>query len=64
MYNIPPHLKRVDTLPWEILTPERHKQPEVYNVIYDISQGTVAMGFRPAETSDYDFITNLLLSLL
>jgi len=51
LYNIPPHLKRVDTLPWEILTPERHKQPEVYNVIYDISQGIVAMEFRPAETS-------------
>jgi len=33
-------------------------------VIYNISQGIVAMGFRPAEPSDYDFITNLLLSLL
>jgi len=43
---------------------ERQKQPEVYNVIYDISHGIVAMGFRPAETSDYDFITNLRLSLL
>jgi len=43
---------------------ERQKQPEVYNVIYDISHGIVAMGFRPAESSDYDFITNLQLSLL
>jgi len=25
-------------------------------VIYDISQGIVALGFRPAETFDYDFI--------
>jgi len=33
-------------------------------VIYDISQGIVATGFRSGETFDYDFITNLLLSLL
>jgi len=31
-------------------------------MIYDISQS--AMGFRSGGTSDYDFITNLLLSLL
>jgi len=43
---------------------EEQKQPEVHNVIYDISQGIVATGSRSAETSDYDFITNLLLSLL
>jgi len=44
---------------------EKHKQPKVYNVIYDISQ-VVAMAFRSGETSDYDFVTNLglLLSLL
>jgi len=36
----------------------------LYNVIYDISQGIIATGFRSGETSDYDFITNLLLSLL
>jgi len=39
---------------------EKQKQPEVYNVIYDILQGIAATGFR----SDYDFITDLLLSLL
>jgi len=43
---------------------EEQKQPEVHNVIYDISQGIVATGSRSAETSDYDFIINLLLSLL
>ena len=43
---------------------EKQKQPEVYNVIYDISQCIVATGFRSANTSDNDFITNLLLSLL
>jgi len=32
--------------------------------IYDISQGIMAMGFRSGETSNYDFVTNLLLSLL
>jgi len=36
---------------------EKQKQPEVYNVIYDISQG-LTTGFRSDETSDYDFITN------
>jgi len=33
-------------------------------VIYDISQGIIATWFRSVETYDYDFITNLLLSLL
>jgi len=33
-------------------------------VIYDIPQGIVATGFKSGKTSDYDFITNLLLSLL
>ena len=33
-------------------------------MIYDISQGTVDMGFGPGATSDYDFITNLLLRML
>jgi len=33
-------------------------------VIYDISQGIAATGFRSGKTSDYGFITNLLLSLL
>jgi len=33
-------------------------------VIYDISQGIIAAGFRSDETADYDFITSLLLSLL
>jgi len=40
------------------------QQPEVYNVIYDILQGILATGFRSGETSDHDFITDLLLSLL
>ena len=65
-YKIPPpHLKHVAALPCEILVSEKQKQPEVYNVIYDISQ-VVATGFRSGETSDYDFVTNLglLLSLL
>ena len=64
--NIPPQLKRVATVgPSQILMSEKHKQPEVYNVIYDISQ-VVATEFRSGETSDYDFVTNLglLLSLL
>jgi len=43
---------------------EKPKQPEVYTVIYDISQGIVATGFKCGGISDYDFITNLLLSLL
>jgi len=43
---------------------EKQKQPETYSVIYDISQGIVAMIFRCGGTSDYDFTTNLLLSLL
>ena len=33
-------------------------------MIYDISQGIAATGFRSGKTSDYGFITNLLLSLL
>jgi len=32
-------------------------------VIYDISQGIIAKGFKSGEISDYKFITNLLLSL-
>jgi len=28
--------------------------------MYDISQDIIATGFRSGETSDYDFITNLL----
>jgi len=43
---------------------EKQKQPETYNVIYDILQGIVATRFRCGGTSDYDRITNLLLSLL
>jgi len=43
---------------------EKQKQPEACNVIYNILQGIVATGFRSGETSDCDFITNLLLSLL
>jgi len=43
---------------------EKQKQSEVYNVIYDISQGIVATEFRSGETSDYHFITDLLLSLI
>ena len=43
---------------------ERQKQPEVYNVIYDISQDIVATRFTSDETYDNDIITNLLLSLL
>jgi len=43
---------------------ENQKQPEVHNVIYDISQGFVATVFKSGETSDYDCITNILLSLL
>jgi len=39
---------------------KKQKQPEVY-VIYDILQGILATGFRSGETTDYDFITNLLL---
>jgi len=33
-------------------------------VVYDISQGIVITGFKSGETYDYEFITNLLLSLL
>jgi len=29
-------------------------------VIYDTSQGIVTTGFKSGETSDYEFITNLL----
>ena len=43
---------------------KQQKQPEAYNVIYDVSQDIVATRFWCGETSDYDFITNLLLSLL
>jgi len=45
---------------------EKHKQLEVYNVIYDISQGIIATGFRSGETCNYNYITHshLLLSLL
>jgi len=39
---------------------KKNKQPEVC-VIYDISQGILATGFTSGETSDYDFIKNLLL---
>ena len=46
LQNVPSHLKRVATLPCEILMSEKHKQPEVYHVIYDISQGIIAMEFR------------------
>ena len=38
---------------------EKQKQPEVYNVIYNISQDIVATGFRSGETSDYDLITQI-----
>jgi len=47
---MPPHLKRIAALPCEILMP-KNKQPEVYNVIYDIFQGIEATGFRSVETS-------------
>jgi len=43
---------------------EKQKQSEVYNVTYDIWQGIVATVFTSGETSNSDFITNLLLSLL
>ena len=44
---------------------EKRKQPEMSTVVYDISQGIVAAGFRSGETFDYDLkITYLLLSLL
>jgi len=43
---------------------EKQKQPEKYNVIYDISQDIVATEFKSGETSDYDFITNLVLNVL
>ena len=46
------------------MSEKKQKQPEVYNTIYDISQGIVATGFRFGETYDYDFLTDLLLSLL
>jgi len=39
-------------------------EPEVYSVIYHISQDIVATGFTSGETSDHDFIIKLLLSLL
>ena len=50
--------------PCEIVMSEKQKQPEGYNVVYYISQGIVATGFRSGETSVYDFITNLRLSLI
>jgi len=43
---------------------EKQKQPETCIVIYDISHGNATVRFRSGGTSDYDFITNLLLSLL
>jgi len=46
------------------LMSEKQKQPEACIVIYDISQGIVATRFRYGGTSDYDYITNLLLSPL
>ena len=64
LWNVSPYLKSVATLPCEILMSEKNKQPEVYNVIYDISQGIIATGFRSGETSNCDFIADLLLSLL
>jgi len=44
--------------------PEKQKQSETCIVIYDISHGNVATRFRSSGTFAYDFITNLLLSLL
>ena len=35
---------------------------DLLRVVYDISQGTVATRFRCGGTSDYDVITNSLLS--
>jgi len=55
LQNIPPHLERVNTLPCEILMSVKQEQSEEYNVIYDISQGIVAMEFKSGETSDYDY---------
>jgi len=46
------------------MSEKKQKQPEVYNVIYDISQDIVATRFTSGETSGNDFITNSLLSLL
>jgi len=43
---------------------EKQKQSEVYNVIYDISQGIVATEFWSHETSECHFVTNFLLSLI
>jgi len=43
---------------------EKRKQPETCIVIYDISQCNVATRLRSGATSDYEFIANLLLSLL
>jgi len=43
---------------------ENRNNLKVYNVIYDISQGIIAVRFRSGETSDDDFIIKLLLSLL
>ena len=40
--NIPPHLKRVATLPCEILMTEKQQQPEKCIIINDISQCTIA----------------------
>jgi len=60
---MPQHLKLVATLPCEILMSVKLKQPEVYNVIYDILQGIVSTGFRSGEISDYDFIMAALRSI-
>jgi len=62
-YPITPETRRYTTL-WNINVIKKIKQPEVYSVIYDISHGIIATGFRSGETSDYDFITNLLISLI
>jgi len=43
---------------------EKKKRPKAYSVNYEISQSIVATRFRCGWTSDYDFITNLLFSLL
>jgi len=48
------------------MSEKKQKKPKAYNVIYDISQGIIPTRCRggESETSDYDFIINLVLSLL
>jgi len=54
--NIPPHLKRVATLPCDIWVSEKWCQSEICIVINDKSQGSIAKHLRCDELLYYTFI--------